>query len=128
MVRGNVKDYSEAASQHPLLVAKGIQVEIRAHVIKIDQQEKLKTEDMVKALHVYGDYNKMATIREVIRRIYRQGLKLGFPLGVKMWFVPNIVDPRYPVTTAGTKANIKILRGKQKSFLKNILKQKSHIT
>ena len=80
---------------------------------------------MVKALHVYGDYNKMATIREVLRRIYREGLRKGFPLGVKMRFVPNIADPRYLVT-AGTKSNIKILRGKQKSFLKNILKQKSH--
>jgi predicted ribonuclease YlaK len=69
-MRGNVKDYSEAVSQHPLLVAKDIQVEIRAHAIKIEQQEKLKKDDMVKALHVYGDYNKMATIREVIRRIW----------------------------------------------------------
>jgi hypothetical protein len=42
-----------------------------------------------------------------------------------MRFVPNIADPQYPVT-AGTKSNIKILRGKQKSFLKNIFKQKSH--
>eukprot|EP00978_Attheya_sp_CCMP212_P005014 scaffold11078_cov48-Attheya_sp.AAC.2 len=42
-----------------------------------------------------------------------------------MRFVPNIADPRYPVTS-GTKSNIKILRGKQKSFLKNIRKQKSH--
>ena len=125
MVGGNVKDYSEAVSQHPLLVSKDIQVEIRSHAIKIEQQEKLKQEDMIKALHVYGDYNKMATIREVMRRIYREGLIKGYPLGVKMCFVPNIADPRYPVT-AGTKSNIKILRGKQKSFLKNILKQKSH--
>jgi hypothetical protein len=125
MAGGNVKDFSEAVSQHPLLVSKGIQVEIRTHAIKIEQQEKLKQEDMVKALHVYGDYNKMATIRDVIRRIYREGVKKGYPLGVKMRFVPNIADPRYPVT-AGTKSNIKILRGKQKSFLKNILKQKSH--
>jgi hypothetical protein len=42
-----------------------------------------------------------------------------------MRFVPNIADPRYLVT-AGMKCNIKILRGKQKSFLKNICKQKSH--
>jgi hypothetical protein len=125
LIRGNVKDYSEAVSQHPLLVAKNIQVEIRAHAIKIEQQEKLKKDDTVKALHVYGDYNKMATIREVIRRIYREGITKGYPLGVKMRFVPNIADPRYPVT-AGTKSNIKILRGKQKSFLKNILLQKSH--
>jgi hypothetical protein len=122
---GNVKDFSEAISQHPLLVSKNIQVEVRTHAIKIEQQEKLKKEDIVKALHVYGDYNKMATIREVLRRIYREGLTKGYPLGVKMRFVPNIADPRYPVT-AGTKSNIKILRGKQKSFLKNILKQKSH--
>jgi hypothetical protein len=77
MVGGNVKDYLQAVSQHPLLVSKDIQVEIRAHAIKIEQQEKLKTDDMVKALHVYGDYNKMATIREVMRRIYREGLTKG---------------------------------------------------
>jgi predicted ribonuclease YlaK len=101
MVGGNIKDFSEAVSQHPLLVSKGIQVEIRTHAIKIEQQEKLKQEDMVKALHVYGDYNKMATIREDIQQIYREGVK-------KMMFVPNIADPRYPVT-AGTKSYIKIL-------------------
>ena len=80
---------------------------------------------MIKALHVYGDYTRMGTLREVIRRIYKEGQKKGYPLGIKMRYVPNIADPRYPVT-AGTKSNIKILRGKQKSFLKNICKQKSH--
>jgi hypothetical protein len=66
IVGGNMKDFLGAMSQHPLLVSKGIHVEIRTHTIKIEQQEKLKQEDMVKALHVYSDYNKMATIREVI--------------------------------------------------------------
>ena len=79
---------------------------------------------MIKALHVYGDYNRMATIRSVIMKIYKEGNnKKGFPLGIKMRFVPNIADPRYPVTS-GTKSNIKILRGKQKSFLKNIQNKK----
>jgi hypothetical protein len=113
---GNVKDCSEAVSQHPLPVAKGIRVEIRMHAVKIEQQEKIKQDDMVKALHMYGVYNKMATIREVTRRIYREGITKGYPLGVKMRFVPNIIQY---LVTAGTKSNIKILRGKQKSFLKN---------
>ena len=39
MVGGNTKDFSEAISQHPLLVSKDIQVEIRTHAIKIEQQE-----------------------------------------------------------------------------------------
>jgi hypothetical protein len=82
MVGGNVKDFSEAISQHPLLVFKGIQVEIRTHAIKIEQQEKLKQDNMVKALHVYSDYNKMATIREVLRRIYHEGLTKGYPLAL----------------------------------------------
>jgi hypothetical protein len=121
----NVKDLAEAIRQHPLLKAKNLQVSIRSHAIKIDQQEKIKPDDMIKALHVYGDYTRMGTLREVIRRIYKEGQKKGYPLGIKMRYVPNIADPRYPVT-AGTKSNIKILRGKQKSFLKNIRKQKSH--
>ena len=121
----NVKDITEAIKQHPLIIQKGLQVEIRSHAVKIEQQEKIKQDDMVKALHVYGDYNRMATIRSVIMKIYKEGSKKGFPLGIKMRFVPNIADPRYPVTS-GTKSNIKILRGKQKSFLKNIRKQKSH--
>jgi hypothetical protein len=121
----NVKDLAEAIRQHPLLKAKNLQVSIRSHAIKIDQQEKIKPDDMIKALHVYGDYTRMGTLREVIRRIYKEGQNKGYPLGIKMRYVPNIADPRYPVT-AGTKSNIKILRGKQKSFLKNIRKQKSH--
>jgi hypothetical protein len=121
----NVKDVAEAINQHPLIIQKGLQVEIRSHAVRIEQQEKIKQEDMVKALNVYGDYNRMATIRSVLMKIYKEGNKKGFPLGIKMRFVPNIADPRYPVTS-GTKSNIKILRGKQKSFLKNIRKQKSH--
>jgi hypothetical protein len=75
---------------------------------------------------VYGDYNKMAMIHKVLRRIYREGLTKGYPLAVKIRLVPNIADPQYLVTVVGTKSNIKILRGKQKTFLKNIFKQKSH--
>jgi hypothetical protein len=125
IMEANVKDLAEAIRQHPLLKAKGLQISIRNHAIKIEQQEKIKPDDMIKALHVYGDYTRMGTLREVIRRIYKEGQKKGYPLGIKMRYVPNIADPRYPVT-AGTKSNIKILRGKQKSFLKNIRKQKSH--
>ena len=68
----NAKDITEALKQHPLIIQKGrLQVEIRSHAIKIEQQEKIKQEDMVKALHVYGDYNRMATIRSVIMKIYK---------------------------------------------------------
>jgi hypothetical protein len=42
-----------------------------------------------------------------------------------MPFIPNIADARYPVT-AGTRANIRVLRSKQKSFLKSIRTHKSN--
>jgi hypothetical protein len=48
---------------------------------------------LVKALHVYGDYNWMATIRTIVRQIYKEGTKKGFPLPIKMRFVPNIAAP-----------------------------------
>jgi hypothetical protein len=113
----NVKDLAEAIRQHPLLKAKGLQVSIRSHAIKIDQQEKIKPEDMIKALHVYGDYTRMGTLREVIRRIYKEGQKKGYPLGIKMRYVPNIADPRYPVT-AGTKSILKYYEENRKAFSK----------
>eukprot|EP00978_Attheya_sp_CCMP212_P005013 scaffold11078_cov48-Attheya_sp.AAC.1 len=75
----NVKDITEAIKQHPLIIQKGLQVEIRSHAVKIEQQEKIKQDDMVKALHVYGDYNRMATIQSVIMKIYKEGSKKGFP-------------------------------------------------
>jgi hypothetical protein len=69
--------FSEAVSQHPLLVPKGICVEVPMHAVKIEQQEKIKQDDMVKALHMYSNYNKMDMIREVMRRIYREGITKG---------------------------------------------------
>ena len=121
----NSKDLGEALRQHPLIMSKGIDVATRIHAIRISQQERPQKEDMVRAVHIYCDYNKVAVVREVVRRIYKEGQKKGYPLGIKMRFVPNIADPRYPVTAA-TKANIKVLSSKQKRFLKNIRQQKSH--
>ena len=121
----NMKDLAEAIRMHPLVKKSLLPISIRIHAIRIEQGEKFKTEDMIKAVHVYGDYNKMSTTRSVLRKIYKGGIENGFPLGIKMRFIPNIADPRYPVTV-GTKSNVKILRGKQKSFLKNIRTQKSH--
>jgi hypothetical protein len=51
------------------------------HAVKIEQQEKIKYNYMVKAIHAYGDYNKMAMIHKVMRSIYRgEGLTKGYPL------------------------------------------------
>jgi hypothetical protein len=51
----NVKDLAKVIRQHPLLKAKSLHVSIRSHTIKIEQQECIKPDDMIKALQVYGD-------------------------------------------------------------------------
>jgi hypothetical protein len=121
----NGKDLGEALRQVPLVNDKSLPVDIRMHGIKLEQQEKIPRKDQVRAANVYGDYNKAATTRQIIRKFYKDGKKDGFPLGQKMRFIPNIADARYPVT-AGTRANIRVLRSKQKSFIKNIRTHKSN--
>jgi hypothetical protein len=121
----NGKDLGEALRQIPDISAKSLPVDIRMHGIKLEQQEKINRKDQVKAANVYGDYTKAALTRQTIRKIYKDGKLNGFPLGQKMRFIPNIADARYPVT-AGTRANIRVLRSKQKSFLKNIRTHKSN--
>jgi hypothetical protein len=121
----NGKDLGEALRQLPIISERSLSVDIRMHAIRLEQQEKINKKDLVRAANVYGDYNKAATIRQTIRKIYKDGKKDGFPLGQKMRFIPNIADARYPVT-AGTRSNIRVLRSKQKSFMKNIKTHKSN--
>jgi hypothetical protein len=120
----NGKDLAEALRQLPGVKDK-LPLDIRMHGIKLEQQEKINRKDLVRCANVYGDYNKAAATRLIVRKIYKDGKRNGFPLGQKMRFIPNIADARYPVT-AGTRANIRVLRGKQKTFLKNIRTHKSN--
>jgi hypothetical protein len=121
----NGKDLGEALRQLPIISEILLLVDIRMHGIKLKQQEKINKKDLVRAANVYGDYNKAATTRQTIRKIYKDGKKDDFPLRQKMQFIPNIADARYPVTT-GTRSNIRVLRRKQKSFIKNIKTHKSN--
>jgi hypothetical protein len=121
----NGKDLGEALRQLPIISKRSLSVDIRMHGIRLEQQEKINKKDLVRAANVYGEYNKAATIRQTIRKIYKDGKKDGFPLGQNMRFIPNIADVRYSVT-AGTRSNIRVIRNKQKSFMKNIKVHKSN--
>jgi hypothetical protein len=60
-----------------------------------EQQERLKSEDMVKVLHIYGNCNSATIIWVKWLENIQRRIKKCYPLGIKMRSMPNIVDSKW---------------------------------
>ena len=108
----NLEDLEEAICNNK--ESKMLKFKLRIKFIKTKNSQTLSN---VKGVYIHLVWSKMAKARKVFYRIYNKDAK-EYPLGRRMWFVPDIRDSRF-TTTCKTRNQVEKLVQKQKRYLED---------
>jgi hypothetical protein len=112
-----LQDMEEAHEHHPGL--QGLKIIAQDQAIKLAPgKNAIPWNQQVKAIHILVGKSQALEAREKYNKVYGSRNEGGYPQGLQMRFVPDISDPRFPITKNTRIKAIKMM-AKQKVFQEN---------
>jgi hypothetical protein len=113
----NLEDMQEAHENHPIL--HGLKIVAEVKPIKLAPGKNLIPWPLqVKAIHILVGESQSVQARDLYNKVFGSRNLGGYPQALEMRFVPDISDPRFPVTKNTRIKAIKMM-AKQKVFQEN---------